>query len=107
MARVVKILTAANEEIKLDVRTDKRAVAGVQYGAGGLGTIVLEGRILDAEWVAIGLQSPADANAAAAANLAAAGAGSADVSWCEEVRVRKSVAGAGPVTVGFTINEMI
>lgn len=101
MAKVVKPLVAAEDVVVLDIPTDQSATAGVQYGAGGSGTIVLEGRILDGDWFGIGMKKPADDTALA--SLAAAGAGYADVSYCDAVRVRKSVAGAGAVNVGLSV----
>lgn len=104
MATAQKDLTNANDEIRVDVPNDHGYIAGIQYGTGGLGTIVLEGRINNGnDWFAIGI-TPA-AGGAVVASLAAAGAGSADVSFCEEVRIRKSVAGAGPVTAGLQLSK--
>jgi hypothetical protein len=101
MAIVRKPLVAQDDAVVLDVPTDHSAIAGVQYGVGGLGTIALEGRILDGDWFGIGMKKPADDTALA--TLAAAGAGYADVSYCDAVRVRKTVAGAGPVNVGLSV----
>ena len=103
MATVRKTLVAANDNIELDIPTDKGAVAGVEYGAGGLGTIELQGRLHPlGAWFTIQLQKPD--GTAAALNLALAGVGYADVSYCDRVRVNKTVAGAGGVDVDFTLN---
>lgn len=101
MAKVAKQLVALNDVVVLDIPTDHSAIAGVQYGVGGAGTIVLEGRILDGDWFSIGMKKPADDTAVV--SLAAAGAGYADVSYCDAVQVRKTVAGAGPVLVGLSV----
>jgi hypothetical protein len=103
MATVRKTLVALNENITLDIPTDKGAIAGVEYGAGGLGTIELQGQMHPAgAWFTIQLLQPD--GTAAALNLAAAGVGYADVSYCDKVRVNKTVAGAGGVDVDFTVN---
>ena len=102
MAQVNKNLVAIDENITLDIPTDATAVVGVQYGVGGLGTIVLEGSMdAGASWFTIQLLKPD--GTAAVLLLAAAGQGYADVSYCDRVRVRKSVAGAGGVLVGVNL----
>lgn len=103
MATIRKTLVALNENIVFNIPTDKGAVVGVEYGAGGLGTIELQGRMHDlGAWFTIQLLKPD--GTAAALNLAAPGVGYADVSYCEFVRVNKTVAGAGGVDVDFTMN---
>ena len=97
-----KILTAA-EEVNgpIVVPRDHIVNAGVQYGAGGLGTLVLEGTLNEVDWVAIGL-TPAGGGAVVA-SVAAAGIWYAAVSQYSSVRLRKSVAGGGPVTSSLSI----
>jgi hypothetical protein len=103
MATVRKTLVALNDNIAIDIPTEHGAVAGVEYGVGGLGTIELQGRMHNlGAWFTIQLLKPD--GTAAALNLAAAGVGYADVSYCDMVRVNKTVAGAGGVDVDFTVN---
>lgn len=102
MATVNKVLTAINEEIILDIPTDRTAICGLQYGAGGLGTVELQGT-MDAgvTWFTIQLSKPD--GTAAALSLVAAGQGYAEVGYCDRVRAKKTVAGAGPVTTTLNL----
>lgn len=103
MAQVNKALVGAGETIVLDIPTDDTAVVGIQYGAGGLGTIILEGTMDGgASWFTIQLQKPD--GTAAVLLLAAPGQGYADVSYCDKVRVNKTVAGAGAVNVSVNLS---
>lgn len=96
----VKTLVADGDQIgPLELSLGDGYIAGVQYGTGGTGTIVLEGSIIPDDWFAIGMSKSADGSGTA--NLAAAGAAFADVSHCDRIRVRLS--GAGNVQVGLTV----
>jgi len=80
----------------------------VQYGTGGAGTIVLEASLDEQDdssiqWTQIQMKNPNDIAGAPIANLAAAGLGVADVVGFRLIRVRKSVAGIGPVTVSMSV----
>jgi hypothetical protein len=102
MAIVKKNLVALNDNVELDVPTDFGAIAAIQYGAGGLGTIELQGTVDGgATWFTIQLLKPD--GTVAATNLAAAGVGYNDVSYCDKVRINKTVAGAGAVAVVLSL----
>lgn len=112
MARATKVLTNINEEITISDVDELNGAASIQYGAGGLGTLVLEVSCQDNgaappvdDWVQIKIFNPAIAVNAAVDNLAAAGYAWAEVVGVKKVRVRKSVAGAGPVRATLTINN--
>lgn len=77
------------------VPRDHFVSAGVQYGAGGAGTIALQGTLNDTDWVAIPMS--ADGGVTFVLLTAAAGIWSADVSMYSQVRVKCTVAGAGVV----------
>lgn len=97
-----KVLTAENDAIgPIVVPRDHFVQAFVQYGAGGAGTIVLEGTLNDTDYVAVGLVPIG--GGAVVANAAAAGVWSADVSAFSRVRVRKSVAGGGGVLASLSL----
>lgn len=97
-----KTLTAQNDKIgPIVVPRDCFVNAGVQYGAGGLGTIELQGSLNDVDYVTIGLV-PA-AGGAVVTSLAAAGEGNADISTYSRVQVIKTVAGAGGVLASLSI----
>lgn len=101
MATAKKVLTNVNDEIVIDIPTDQSGAIGVQYGAGGAGTIVVEGTIDSTTWLAlkiINVTTKVDAD-----NLAASGIGSVEVYALEKVRVRKTVAGPGDVTVTISL----
>lgn len=103
MAQVNKALVALNDNIILDIPTDDTAVVGIQYGAGGLGTIELQGTMDGgATWFTIQLLKPD--GTAAALNLAAPGQGYADVSYCDKIKINKTVAGAGGVNVSVNLS---
>lgn len=104
MARSVAILTALNDAVEVNAADVASAVASMNYGTGGLGTIVLEVSAADPdEWIQIKVKNPAFAVNAEVDNLAAAGIAWADIKGVRKVRVRKSVAGAGPVTVTLSV----
>lgn len=97
-----KVLTALNDKINpIVIPRDHIVKAGLQYGAGGLGTIELQGTLNDVDYVTIGL-TPAGGGAIVT-SLAAAGAASADVSQYSRVQVNKTVAGAGGVTASLSL----
>lgn len=104
MARITEALTALDEEISMLIPEDQDAIAGIQYGSGGLGTLVLEGTCDDVTYHAIGIY-PADGSAVVA-DLAAAGIAYARVGFVKRVRIRKSVAGAGPVSATLIVNYL-
>jgi hypothetical protein len=79
----------------IDIPRDGFVQAGLQYGAGGAGTVVLEGTLDGTTYQTIGL-TPAS-NGAVVLLLAASGIGWADVSIYSKIQVRCSVAGAGVV----------
>lgn len=102
MASVKKTLVALNDKVEMDIPTDKGAVVGMQYGAGGLGTVELQGTVDGGlTWFTIQLLKPD--GTAAALNLAAAGVGYADVSYCDKIRANKTVAGAGGVDIWLNL----
>lgn len=103
MAQAVatKTLTALNDKLGPLEVPGGVITAGMQYGAGGQGTIVLEGTINDTDYIAINV-TPAGGGASVA-NLAAAGIGTADVSAYSKVRINKSVAGAGGVSASLSL----
>lgn len=103
MARVQQALTAADETITLDIPEDESGLGSVQYGAGGLGTIVVEASITRDAWFQVGLRNAL--TDAVVADLSAAGGAYFPVAGYNKVRVRKSVAGAGPVTVGLAFGR--
>jgi hypothetical protein len=96
-----KILTAIDDVLVLDPAESINGAVGVQYGAGGAGTIILEGKVGDAQaaWLAIGMKSYTDGSAIA--NLAATGGGYAECVGLDIIRVRKTVAGPGDVLVSI------
>lgn len=101
-----KSLTAADEvNGPFVVPRDSFTQAGIQYGAGGLGTIVLEGTRNDTDWVTIGFDK--DDGSGVATSLAAAGGGHADISTLSQIRIRKSVAGAGAVLTSLSISASV
>jgi hypothetical protein len=95
-----RTLTLINDEIVLDPPEGINGAVGVQHN-GGPGTVVLEGKVGDAQaaWVAIGMKSYADGSALA--NLAAAGGGYAECVGLDRIRVRKSVAGPGDAIISI------
>jgi hypothetical protein len=98
MARANKALANINDELRFDIPTDDTAVVGVQYPVGGAGTIILEGTMDGGvTWFTIQMLKPD--GTAAVLLLAAAGQGYADVSYCDMVRIRMTVAGANNVTM--------
>lgn len=105
MARARGILTNLNDEISLEDRDEINGAASIQYGAGGLGTVVMEQTNNDAEWVQLKMKNPSTAVNAEVDNLAAAGIAYAEIVGASKVRARKSVAGAGPVTVVLTLKN--
>lgn len=97
-----KVLTAADDVIgPFVVPRDNFVQAGVQYGAGGVGTIALEGTRDGTTYLTIGLSK--DDGSGVVTTLAASGGGSADVSTFDKVRIRKTVAGGGDVTASLVI----
>lgn len=104
MAQISKSLTLINEGFELKIPQDQDAIAGLQYGAGGLGTLVLEGTCDGITWIPFGLY-PADGTAVVL-NLAASGIAYARVGYVLKVRVRKSVAGAGAVLATLIVNYL-
>lgn len=105
MARVQGVLTALNDLLLYPNVTDEFNGGGsVQYGIGGLGTIVVEvhSGYLDAngnpEWTAIAMS---DSGNNIVASLAAPGIAFFDAIGINALRIRKSVAGAGPVRVAL------
>lgn len=98
-----KVLTAANDAIEVQIPTDRLAVAGVQYGAGGAGTVVLEGTLDDTTWIVIEMVDPND-HTTFATSITAAGIWQADVSVFKKIRARYSVDG-GSVTVTLSMNH--
>jgi hypothetical protein len=109
MAATTKALTGANEVCgPLDIPQDYSGAGTVQYGNGGLGTIVVEGILegqdesVAANWIALKLNNPntkGDVD-----NLAAVGLGNFECWAYNKVRARKSVAGGGAVTVTLAIS---
>lgn len=109
MAAVTKVLTALNDVCgPLDIPQDYSAAGSVQYGSGGLGTIVVEGILegqdesVTANWIGLKLNNPntkGDVD-----NLAAIGIGNFECWAYNKVRIRKSVAGAGGVTATLSIS---
>lgn len=80
----------------------------VQYGTGGAGTIVLEASLDEKDdptiqWSPIQMKNPNDIGGAAIGSLSAAGLGISDVVAYRLLRVRKSVAGGGPVVVTMIV----
>lgn len=104
MARITKSLTLINETIECKLPQDRDAIAGIQYGAGGLGTLVLEGTCDGITWIPFGI-FPADGSAVVA-SLTASGIAYTRVGYVEHVRIRKSVAGAGPVLATLILNYL-
>lgn len=99
-----KALTAQNDKVgPIVLPKDRKIRASVQYGAGGQGTIVLQGTVDGTTFIDIGL-TPASYGAVVA-NLAASGIGFADVSGFRSVQINKSVAGAGAVTATLGIQS--
>jgi hypothetical protein len=96
-------LTNAEETLVLDTNEYQAGAAVVQYGAGGLGTIVLEATVNGTDYVALKMTNPT--TKADVDNLAAAGVAWAEVVGYDKVRVRKSVAGAGPVAVVLMVSR--
>lgn len=108
MAQAQKALTNANDELVMAVPQHINGGGSVHYGAGGLGTIVVEGhngleQSGAKQWFAIGMKSFADDTVVA--DLSAAGAAYFNSVGLKEVRVRKSVAGAGPVDVSLNVED--
>lgn len=99
MASVTKSLTEADEVITIDIPQDKSGFASVQYGAGGQGTLVLEGTIDYETWVELEMQ---DEHGGTVASLTAAGIAHQRTFALEAIRVRKSVAGGGPVLASLS-----
>lgn len=75
------------------VPRDHFVQAGVQYGAGGAGTIALQGSLNDSNYVAIPMS--ADGGVTFVTSAAAAGIWTADVSMYSRVQLVVTVAGAG------------
>lgn len=100
-AKATKTLTALNDLVGPIEVPGGVIMAGVQYGAGGLGTIILEGTLNDTDYATIAL-TPAGGGAAVLL-LSAAGIANADVSAYSRVQIRKSVAGAGGVLATLTV----
>jgi hypothetical protein len=103
MARAQQVLTLANEAITIDVPEDQSGLGSIQYGAGGLGTLVVEASIIRDAWFPVGLRNAL--TDAVVADLAAAGGAYFPVAGYNKIRVRKSVAGAGPVTAGLAFGS--
>lgn len=99
MASVTKSLTEADEVITIDIPQDKSGFVSVQYGTGGQGTLVLEGTIDYETWVELEMQ---DEHGGVVASLTAAGIAHQRTFALEAVRVRKSVAGGGPVLASLS-----
>jgi len=99
MARVTKSLTYIDETIAINIPQDKSGFVSVQYGAGGQGTLVLEGTVDGENWVGIDMEDEAGTPVA---NLSAAGIAHQRTFGLEAVRVRKSVAGLGPVLASLS-----
>ncbi len=117
MARITGVLTNVNDALTIKDVDENNGGVSITYKTGGLGTIVVEVSALDSqtnvngnlvdddEWVQLKLRNPSAAVNADVDNLAAAGIAWADIIGVKKVRVRKSVAGAGPVTVTLTVNN--
>ena len=103
MARITKDLTAADETIEIDVPEDQAGLASMHYGTGGAGTIVAEACIQAGAWFPVGIRDAITDGVVA--NLAAAGAGYFPVAGYNKIRVRKSVAGGGPVTASLAFGK--
>lgn len=99
MATASEDLTALDSTLVLNVPTDRVAVAGIQMKSGA-GTLVLEATIDGTNWKAVQMDVPGTIGGAGVANISAVGdIGYADVSYAEQVRVRKSVGAASCVAV--------
>lgn len=93
MATAVKQIAALNDQIEIDVPSDKVAAGSVQLPAGWAGTVVVEATDDGNTYTAIGL-TPA-AGGAVVGIAAATGLWTFGPIAVEKIRARVSVAGAG------------
>lgn len=104
--KAVKVLTAVNDEVVLDLENqDFNGAFAIGYGAGGVGTVVAEVSVGKSaagvdEWSApIKLFDPSAAVNAQVDNIAAAGVVYGEVVCASKLRVRKTIAGPGDVRI--------
>ena len=85
-------LDDVEEKIVARVPRDAFVQAGVQYGAGGTGTLQLQGMMNGVDFVALAVTPLA--GGAAITDIVAAGIYNADVSVCEQVQLIMTVDGS-------------
>lgn len=93
-------LDDVGEKLNSTVPRDSFVQAGVQYGSGGSGTLQLQGRINNSDFVVIAV-TPISGGAAVT-DITAEGIYSADVSVCSEVQLIMTVDGSVLASLSLT-----